>query len=604
MADTEGEQHARERLRLGTDELVRHLAGDGVTDLDGVTRGHALLLVVLGVGSARVERSDGVGIERVEIGDIAQQTRLDHFVDELVAQAVHVHAATAHPVDEALLELRGAIEGHAAVRHLVTLVHHGTAAGGASLGHIPLDRVGGALVQHRTNDLRDHVAGLVDDDGIAHAHILAADLVEVVQSCAGDGGTGHRDGVELGNRGEHAGAPHLDANLTQNGGLLLRRELEGDGPARCAGGEAEIGLLVEPIDLHNHTVDVVIQVSAMRERIGAEGVNLLGRGAACHGCVDGKARLAQPVEERMLGVHMQGRRVGDRVDEGGKAARRGDLGVLLAQAARGGVAGVGKGLATLGVGLRIQTSEAALGHVDLTTDLDGSSAVSPHVGQRGLGEVHGHVFDGAHVERNVLARRTIAARGGAHERTVLIGDGHAEAVDLELTGVGNAPRAERLLRTDEPLVELLEIHGVVHGIHARHMRDRRELLRHVAAHALGVGAGGDELGMGRLDLLKLGQQLVESSVRDLGRIEGVVAIGVVIEQVAQLGRARCRLSADVLRGLGSRRSAIRLNTAIRRHIAKQALLLRHVGLPDSQISTTTEYHRARMLSLLRIPITE
>ena len=226
------------------------------------------------------------------------------------------------------------------------------------------------------------------------------------------------------------------------------------------------------------------------------------------------------------------------------------------------------------------------------------------MGQRGLGEVHGHVFDGAHVERNVLARRTIAARGGAHERTVLIGDGHAEAVDLELTGVGNAPRAERLLRTDEPLVELLEIHGVVHGIHARHMRDRRELLRHVAAHALGVGVGGDELGMGRLDLLKLGQQLVESSVRDLGRIEGVVAIGVVIEQVAQLGRARCSLSADVLRGLGSRRSAIRLNTAIRRHIAKQALLLRHVGLPDSQISTTTEYHRARMLSLLRIPITE
>ena len=507
-------------------------------------------------------------------------------------------------MDEALLELRGAIEGHAAVRHLVTLMNHGTAAGGASLGHIPLDRVGGALVQHRTNDLRDHVAGLVDDDGIAHAHVLAANLVEIVQGCAGDGGAGHRDGVELGNRGEHAGAPHLDANLTQNGGLLLRRELEGDGPARCAGGEAEVGLLVEPIDLHNHTVDVVIQVATVRERIGAKGVDLRGRGAARHGCVDGKARLAQPVEERMLGIHMQGRRIGNRIDEGGKAARRGDLGVLLSQTARGGVAGVGEGLATLGVGLSVEASEAALGHVDLAADLDGSSAVSPHVGQRGLGEVHGHVFDCAHVERNVLARRAVAACGGAHEGTVLIGDGHAEAVDLELTGVGNAPRAERLLRTDEPLVELLEIHGVVHGIHARHMRDRRELLRHVAAHALGVGVGGDELGMGRLDLLELDQQLVEGGIRDLGRIESVVAIGVVIEQVAQLGRARCRLSADALRGIGSRRSAIRPNTAIRRHIAKQALLLRHVGLPDSQISTTTEYHRARMLSLLRIPITE
>ena len=123
------------------------------------------------------------------------------------------------------------------------------------------------------------------------------------------------------------------------------------------------------------------------------------------------------------------------------------------------------------------------------------------------------------------------------------------------------------------------------------MRDRRELLGHITAHTLGVGVGGDELGMGRLDLLELGQQLVKGGVCDLGGIEGVVAIGVVIEQVAQLGRARCGLSADVLRGLGSRRcagrprAAIRLRTGLhprtglRRHIAKQALLLRHVGLP-------------------------
>ena len=55
MADAQREQHTGEWLRLGTDELVHHLAGDGVTDLDGIARGHALLLVVLGVGAARVE---------------------------------------------------------------------------------------------------------------------------------------------------------------------------------------------------------------------------------------------------------------------------------------------------------------------------------------------------------------------------------------------------------------------------------------------------------------------------------------------------------------------------------------------------------------------
>ena len=48
---------------------------------------------------------------------------------------------------------------------------------------------------------------------------------------------------------------------------------------------------------------------------------------------------------------------------------------------------------------------------------------------------------------------------------------------------------------------------------------------------------------------KSDEQLVKAASVDLGRIESVVAIGVVIEQVAQLGRARCGLSADVLRGL-------------------------------------------------------
>ena len=160
------------------------------------------------------------------------QTGGDHLVDDFVAQAVHVHATAAHPVEQALLELCGAVDGHAAVGHLAVLVHHGAAAHGANLGHVPVDRISRALVEYRAHDLGDHVACLVHDDSVALAHVFATDLVDVVQRGARNGGAGDRHRVELGHRREHAGAAHLDADLAQDSLFFLGRELKGDGPAR------------------------------------------------------------------------------------------------------------------------------------------------------------------------------------------------------------------------------------------------------------------------------------------------------------------------------------------------------------------------------------
>ena len=135
---------------------------------------------------------------------------------------------------------------------------HGAAAHGAGLGHLPVDRIGRAFVEHRAHDRGDYVARLVNDDGVALAHVFAADLVDVVQRGTRDGGAGNRHWVELGDRREHTGAAHLDANFAQDGLLFLGRELKGNGPARCAGGKAQVKLLLEAINLYNYTVDVVV----------------------------------------------------------------------------------------------------------------------------------------------------------------------------------------------------------------------------------------------------------------------------------------------------------------------------------------------------------
>ena len=211
------------------------------------------------------------------------------------------------------------------------------------------------------------------------------------------------------------------------------------------------------------------------------------------------------------------------------------------------------------------------------------------MGERRLGQVHGHILDGTHVERHVLARCAIATCGGAHEGSVLVGKRHAQAVDLKLAGIGDATGTERILGTLEPRVEFVQIHGIVHGIHACHMRDRRKLLAHVAAHALGIAVGRHQVGVGRLDLLQLNEHFVEGGVRDLGRIEHVVAIGVVIELVAQLGRARGGLGMGVGRCSGIR---ARGRFGIDVHaVTKQARLL-HSGTPSLDFKRIQEYHRS------------
>ena len=493
-------------------------------------------------------------------------------------------------MEQALLELCGAIDGDAAVSDLAILVDHGAAAHGADLGHVPVDRIGRTLVEHRAHDLGNHVARLVHDDSVALAHVFAADLVNVVQRGARDGGAGDRHRIELGDRREHTGAAHLDANLAQDGLLFLGRELKGNGPARRAGGKAQVELLLEAVHLYDHAVDVVIQVTAVLERLGTELVDLGRRGATSHVGVDAKAGTAQPIQKLALAVDVQRVGIGDGVDKGGQVTARRDLGVLLAQAAGGSVARVGEGVATLGIGLFIQTNKAALRHVDLAAYLDGTLAVGAHMSERRLGQVHGHILDGTDVERHVLARGAIAARGRAHEGAVLVGKRHAQTVNLKLTGIGDAAGAERILGALEPRVELVQIHGIVHGIHACHVRDRRKLLAHVAAHALGIAVGRHQIGIGRLDFLQLNEHFVEGGVRDLGCVEHVVAIGVVIELVAQLGRARCRLGTGIGRR-GGFRSRRRFGIDVHA-VTKQTRLL-HSGTPSLDFKRIQEYHRSQ-----------
>ena len=92
----------------------------------------------------------------------------------------------------------------AAPRHHALLAHREAAADRALVGELVGRRLRRAALQDDADDLRDHVAGALDDDGVAVAHVLAGDFVLVVQRRALHDDAADRDRLQHRDRGQRA----------------------------------------------------------------------------------------------------------------------------------------------------------------------------------------------------------------------------------------------------------------------------------------------------------------------------------------------------------------------------------------------------------------
>src|SRR5437773_4245052 len=89
-------------------------------------------------------------------------------------------------------------------------------ADGAALRALELALLPGATLAHRSEHLRDHLAGTRDFHPIALANVLRFDQVEVVERGGGDRDTPDFHGLEHGIRVECAGASDIDPDLLRS----------------------------------------------------------------------------------------------------------------------------------------------------------------------------------------------------------------------------------------------------------------------------------------------------------------------------------------------------------------------------------------------------
>src|SRR5205814_10408717 len=71
------------------------------------------------------------------------------------------------------------------------------------------------------------------------------------------------DRIELRNRRQCAGTAHLDLNVLENRGRPFSREFVRDRPARAARYEAKPLLPIEPVELIDHAIDIVVELAAL-----------------------------------------------------------------------------------------------------------------------------------------------------------------------------------------------------------------------------------------------------------------------------------------------------------------------------------------------------
>jgi hypothetical protein len=154
-----------------------------------------------------------------------------------------------------------------------------------------------------------------------------------------------------------------------------------------------------------------------------------------------------------------------------------DSRIELAQAARSGVARIGKGLVAAPGLPAVQGLERAAGHEDLAPRFQ-------HRRQTLAPQLQRHRADCADIDRHVLAARAVAPRRGLHQAAVFVAHGDCQAVDLRLGRIGDLVDVEPFARAPVEIDDVLLGERIVERQHRRCVHDFAEFTRRLSADPL------------------------------------------------------------------------------------------------------------------------
>ena len=197
---------------------------------------------------------------------VVDPARLDELLDQLVAQPLDVHRAARGEMPQRLCRCAGRRARRSSARRprprRASTCEPQT---GQRAGSSTRRASARAPLRHHAHDLGNHVARAAHDHGVADPHVLARELVHVVQRRVADRDAADEHRLQARDRRQRAGAADLElarpATVVVSscaGNLCATR------PARRARDEAEVALPVEAVHLVDDAVDLVAERVAPR----------------------------------------------------------------------------------------------------------------------------------------------------------------------------------------------------------------------------------------------------------------------------------------------------------------------------------------------------
>ena len=182
-------------------------------------------------------------------------------------------------VSEPALELLGAGRGRirAAIVDLVRISDDGCAAVGTMRGEDERDFRPVACIVFDPHHLGNDLAGFLDDHGVAHADVLAGDLVGIVQGRSLHGRAGQPNRSQVGHGRQLARLTDLNADARDLGDRLLGLVLECDGPARALAPRSQPLALAQVVNLDHQAVGLKIERVPLLFPVLGVGDDLLNR---------------------------------------------------------------------------------------------------------------------------------------------------------------------------------------------------------------------------------------------------------------------------------------------------------------------------------------
>ena len=277
----------------------------------------------------------------------------------------------------------------------------------------------------------------------------------------------------------------------------------------------------------------------MRDGLLAESVHRVDGVERLDVFVDRKTERAQPVE-RLLVRPQRGTALlhAELVRKERQIARRGDARVLLAQAARRRVPGVGEQPASGFALPTVELLERRERHEDLAPHLEPRRNARPAQLPRDRSyrvDVCGHVFAGV----------AVTPSGAPHQSAVLVEERDREAVELRLADEAHRI-GDHLLDASAPGQQLVTLERIVEREHGDHMAHGSERGRERCADLAQRRVGRSQPGVTLLELLQLANQLVELGVGDLGIVIAEVPLAVITDLRRQLDGTSRHIGRNVV----------------------------------------------------------